>query len=101
MALKSTYNIASIPGDGIGPEVISAAITVLQKLATTLGTFSLQFEHLPWSSKHYKEHGRYISEDGLGELKRYDAIFFGSVGDPGSALPNLHLDPSQHLTSPM
>ncbi len=84
------YNIAVIPGDGIGPEVIGAAITVLQKLASTLGTFSLQCDHLPWSSEYYKAHGRYIPEGGLEELGKYDAILFGSVGDPGSALPNMH-----------
>ncbi len=87
-----TYKIASIPGDGIGPEVISAAIMVLQKLASTLGKFSLQFDHLPWSSEQYKVHGRYIPEGGLEELRKYDAILFGSVGDPGSAPVNLHLN---------
>ena len=85
-----TYKIASIPGDGIGPEVISAAITVLQKLASTLGTFTLQFEHLPWSSEYYKAHGRYIPEGGLEDLRKSDAILFGSVGDPGAALLSLH-----------
>lgn len=91
---NATYKIASIPGDGIGPEVISAAIMVLQKLASTLGKFSLQFDHLPWSSEQYKVHGHYIPEGGLEELRKYDAILFGSVGDPGSALLNLHLNPS-------
>ena len=91
-----TYKIASIPGDGIGPEVIEAAITVLQKLASTLGTFSIQCEHLPWSSEYYKVHGRYIPEGGLEELRKYDAILFGSVGDPGAAVLNLHLGPSQY-----
>lgn len=84
-----TYKIASIPGDGIGPEVISAAITVLQKLASTLGTFSLQLQHLPWSSEYYKAHGRYIPQGGLEELGKFNAILFGSVGDPGAALLSL------------
>lgn len=88
---NATYKIACIPGDGIGPEVISAAITVLQNLASLLGTFSLQFDHLPWSSEQYKVHGHYIPEGGLEELRKYDAILFGSAGDPGSALLNLHL----------
>ena len=96
MPSTKSYKVASIPGDGIGPEVISAAITVLQKLASTLGTFSLQIEHLPWSSNTYKKHGRYIPEGGLEDLSNYDAILFGSVGDPGSALLNPHPDPSHH-----
>lgn len=96
MPSTKLYKIASIPGDGIGPEVISAAITVLQKLASTLGTFSLQVDHLSWSSESYKKHGRYIPEGGLEELRKYDAILFGSVGDPGSALANPHLESSQY-----
>ena len=92
---NATYKVASIPGDGIGPEVISAAIMVLKKLASIQGKFSLQFDHLPWSSEQYKVHGRYIPEGGLEELRKYDAILFGSVGDPGLALLKLHLNLSQ------
>ena len=86
-ASQPLYKIASIPGDGIGPEVISASITVLKKVASVLGTFDLQFDHFDWSSDYYKKHGRYISEGGLDEIKKYDAIFFGSVGAPGTFLP--------------
>lgn len=87
-ATQPTYHIASIPGDGIGAEVIGAGITVLQKLAHSLGTFSLQFDHFDWSSQYYKAHGRYIPEGGLEELKNHNAIFFGAVGDPGVPVPN-------------
>ena len=84
-ASRPLYKIASIPGDGIGPEVISAGITVLKKLASVLGTFDLQFDHFDWSSDYYKKHGRYIPKGGLDEIKKYDAIFFGSVGAPGTS----------------
>lgn len=84
---QTVYRIASIPGDGIGPEVISAGITVLEKLASVLGTFDLYFDHFAWSSDYYKKHGRYIPEGGLEDLKRYDAIFFGAVGAPGMPFP--------------
>lgn len=87
-ASQPLYNIASIPGDGIGSEVISAGITVLIKLVSVLGTFNLQFDHFDWSSDYYKKHGRYIPEGGLDEIKKYDAIFFGSVGAPGTFLPS-------------
>jgi tartrate dehydrogenase/decarboxylase/D-malate dehydrogenase len=76
--LKS-YRIASIPGDGIGNEVIPAGIEVLQKLAVD---FRLEFKDFNWSSKRYVETGAYIPEGGLEELKRFDAIFFGAVGAP-------------------
>ena len=80
---KPVHRIASIPGDGIGPEVISAGITVLKKLALVLGTFDLEFDHFDWSSDYYRKHGRYIPEGGLEELKKYNAILFGAVGAPG------------------
>jgi isocitrate/isopropylmalate dehydrogenase len=78
-----TYSIASIPADGIGPEVIEAGIEVLQVLTETLKTFSLEFKRFDWSSDSYKKTGRYIPEGGLEELKKHDAIIFGSVGAPG------------------
>ena len=76
-----TYRIASIPGDGIGNEVIPAGIDVLRELSS-LEKFSLEFTHFDWSSKRYLETGRYIPEGGLQQLKAFDAIFFGAVGAP-------------------
>ncbi|KAL9105621.1 MAG: hypothetical protein Q9227_009233 [Pyrenula ochraceoflavens] len=78
-----TYHIASIPADGIGIEVVSAGIEVLQTLAQSFGTFSFDFTHFDWSSAYYKSHGRYIPEGGLEELKKFNAILFGAVGDKG------------------
>ena len=77
-----TYRIASIPGDGIGSEVIPAGIEVLQKAADG---FRLEFEHFDWSSRRFNETGRYIPDGGLDQLKRFDAIFFGAVGAPDVA----------------
>jgi tartrate dehydrogenase/decarboxylase/D-malate dehydrogenase len=74
-----TYRIASIPGDGIGNEVIPAGIEVLNRVADG---FALEFRHFDWSSKRYVETGRYIPEEGLEELRKFDAIFFGAVGAP-------------------
>ena len=77
-----SYRIASIPGDGIGNEVIPAGVEVLQKLAVD---FRLEFKDFNWSSKRYVETGSYIPEGGLAELKKFDAIFFGAVGAPDVA----------------
>ena len=82
--VRKIYSIASIPGDGIGPEVINAGIQVLEKLASVLGEFEFNFSHLEWSSDYYKKHGRYIPDGGIESLKKFDAILFGSVGAPGS-----------------
>jgi tartrate dehydrogenase/decarboxylase/D-malate dehydrogenase len=76
-----SYRIASIPGDGIGIEVIAAGIEVLKVLAEKEG-FRLEFEHFDWSSKRYLEKGAYIPDGGLEQLKAFDAIFFGAVGSP-------------------
>ncbi|KAJ5924384.1 hypothetical protein N7466_008571 [Penicillium verhagenii] len=77
-----TYSIASIPADGIGPEVIDAGIAALNALTDTLQTFKLDFKHYDWSSETYKKTGKYIPDGGLDELKKHDAIFFGAVGAP-------------------
>jgi tartrate dehydrogenase/decarboxylase/D-malate dehydrogenase len=76
-----TYRIASIPGDGIGKEVISAGVEVLQALAK-LESFQLSFEHFDWSSERFLKTGAYIPDGGLEKLKTFDAIFFGAVGSP-------------------
>ena len=74
-----TYRIASIPGDGIGNEVIPAGIEVLEKVAQG---FRVEFGHFDWSSERFKKTGAYIPDGGLDELKKFDAILFGAVGAP-------------------
>jgi tartrate dehydrogenase/decarboxylase/D-malate dehydrogenase len=75
-----THRIAAIPADGIGTEVISAGLEVLEVLAQCDGGFRMEVEHFPWGSDYYLEHGHYIPEGGLERLKAFDAIFFGAVG---------------------
>ncbi|PYH41414.1 transcription factor [Aspergillus saccharolyticus JOP 1030-1] len=82
MAGKTSYRIASIPGDGIGLEVVKATIKVVTKLAQTLGTFDIDFDHIPWGTDYYQQTGRYASEDALEILRKFDAGLFGSVGHP-------------------
>lgn len=77
------YRIASIPADGIGPEVVSAAIEVVEKLAQSLKTFKVEFTHIPWGTAYYKKTGHYVDENVLDTLRGYDAALFGSVGAPG------------------
>ncbi|KAJ4195689.1 hypothetical protein NW755_001852 [Fusarium falciforme] len=82
VAAKKAYSIASIPADGIGPEVIEAGIEALNALADALQTFELNFTHYDWSSDTYKRTGKYIPDGGLEQLKKHDAILFGAVGAP-------------------
>ena len=76
------YQIAAIPADGIGPEVIDAGVRVLQALAARDGGFAFDITTYDWGADYYKAHGRMMPEDGLDRLKAHDAIFFGAVGAP-------------------
>jgi len=80
--MKRTHQIAVIPGDGIGTEVISEGIKCLKTLSEIFKDLRFQFEYLPWGSEYYLQHGRMMPEDGLEILKNFDAIYLGAVGDP-------------------
>ena len=77
-----TYKIASIPGDGIGVEVIDAGLRVLEVLAARDGGFRLDIISFDWGSDRYKREGALMPADGAEELRDFDAIFFGAVGAP-------------------
>jgi tartrate dehydrogenase/decarboxylase/D-malate dehydrogenase len=76
------YSIATIPADGIGPEVIAAGTTVLEALARRVGDIRFNFQKFDWGSDYYKKHGVMMPADGLATLKPFDAIYFGAVGAP-------------------
>ncbi|WP_027477465.1 tartrate dehydrogenase [Curvibacter gracilis] len=77
-----TYAIATIPGDGIGKEVVPAGQVVMQALAASSTGFRFEFENFDWGGDHYRRHGVMMPADGLEALRRKDAILFGSAGDP-------------------
>ena len=77
-----SHRIASIPADGIGPEVIAAGLEVLDAVASRDGGFSLIVDHYDWGSDWYRKHGEMMPADGLAWLRTADAIYFGAVGDP-------------------
>ena len=77
----NTYRIATIPGDGIGNEVVPEGIRALEQAATAFG-FSLIFDHFPWGCDYFCNYGVMMPDDGLEVLSKYDAIFLGAVGRP-------------------
>ena len=77
-----TYQIATIPGDGIGKEVVPAGVQVMQKLAQADGQLKFEFENFDWGGDYYRQHGVMMPPDGLKALITKDAILFGSAGDP-------------------
>jgi tartrate dehydrogenase/decarboxylase / D-malate dehydrogenase len=77
-----TFAIATIPGDGIGKEVVPAGQEVLEALAASTDAFRFRFENFGWGGDFYREHGVMMPADGLDALRSKDAILFGSAGDP-------------------
>ncbi|MGJ7613040.1 MULTISPECIES: tartrate dehydrogenase [unclassified Variovorax] len=79
----SSYSIATIPGDGIGKEVIPAGRQVMEALAAASGgALQFSFEDFGWGGDWYRAHGEMMPADGLDALRHKDAILFGSAGDP-------------------
>ncbi len=78
---------AAIPADGIGKEVISTGLEVLDALAECDGGFRLAVESIDWGSDYYQQHGAMTPEDGREQLQHFDAIYFGAVGAPDAVTP--------------
>ncbi len=77
-----TYRIATIPGDGIGKEVVPAGREVMEALVSAGADFRFEFEDFDWGGDYYRQHGVMMPADGLDALRDKDAILFGSAGDP-------------------
>ncbi|MFZ7944503.1 tartrate dehydrogenase [Neobacillus sp. 19] len=73
--------IANIPGDGIGREVVPAATDVLRTISEIHGGLKFEFTEFPWSCEYYLEHEEMMPKDGLEQLKDFDSIFLGAVGN--------------------
>ena len=80
----ANYNIALIPGDGIGKEVCPEAVNVLEKVGGQFG-ISFTWREFDWSCETYANTGSMMPEDGIEQLRPFDAIFLGAVGYPGVA----------------
>jgi tartrate dehydrogenase/decarboxylase/D-malate dehydrogenase len=75
------YRIAVIAGDGIGKEVIPCGLEILS-LAAAHGGFALDVTEFPWGCDYYLRERRMMPAGGLEELRRFDAIYLGAIGDP-------------------
>ncbi len=80
--MERSYKIAVIPGDGIGKEVVPAALEVLDAAATRFG-FTLKPAHYDWSCETYVRTGAMMPADGLDQLRESDSVLLGAVGWPG------------------
>lgn len=79
--MSRTLDLAIIAGDGIGPEVIAEAVTVLR--AAVPADTTVTTTDYPFSAGHYLETGTILGDDDLETLRKHDAILLGAVGgDP-------------------
>src|SRR5207247_2338074 len=76
------HRIAVIPGDGIGKEVVPEGMRVLEAAGRLFG-FELEWKTFDWSCEVYARTGRMMPEDGLEQLRQFEAIYLGAVGFPG------------------
>lgn len=84
MTESRSINLAIIPGDGIGPEIVAQAERVLDAVANVQG-FTLDKTSYSLGAEHWLKTGETLSEETMDALKQHDAILFGAVGaDPRS-----------------
>ena len=80
--MMTEYNLALIPGDGVGPEVVAEGKKILTALSNLEPELNFNYTEFPWGSAYYRETGKMRPDDGLSEGGKCDAILFGAVGDP-------------------
>ncbi|MGO9612789.1 MAG: 3-isopropylmalate dehydrogenase [Dissulfurispiraceae bacterium] len=79
--MRRAYNIAVIPGDGTGPEVIAEGLKVLRAASVRFG-FSLKLDYMDFGGDRYLKTGETLPDKAIDELKKYDAIYLGAIGHP-------------------
>jgi 3-isopropylmalate dehydrogenase len=79
--MSKSYNIAVIPGDGTGPEVVKEGKKVLSTAATKFG-FKLNFEEFDYGGDRYLRTGEVLPDSASEEMKKFDSIFLGAIGHP-------------------
>ena len=79
--MNKSYNIALIPGDGTGPEVVREARKVLSAAASKFG-FQMNYEEFDFGGDRYLRTGEVLPDSAVGELKKFDSILLGAIGHP-------------------
>ncbi len=79
--MNKSYNIAVIPGDGTGPEVVREGKKVLNAIGSKFG-FKLNYEEYDFGGDRYLKTGEILPDSAVEEFKKYDSIFLGAIGHP-------------------
>ena len=96
-AIMREHSIAVIPGDGIGREVIPEGVRVLEAVGAKHG-LRFKWQEFPWNCDWYKAHGKMCPDDAPDILRKFDAIYFGAVGNPAIvARPYLRVGTADQL----
>lgn len=100
--MAKNFRVAVTPGDGIGPEVVNEAVRCLEILKSR-HNLALEWTDFPWPSHAWhEEHGESMPADALDQLKAYDAILLGALGDPGPVSdPKRYLLPDSISLAPL
>ena len=77
-----SYNIAVLPGDGVGPEVVAESVKVLLALEKPFPNLRFMLSEHPVGARCYQETGTDLPDETLEACKTNDAVLFGSAGDP-------------------
>ncbi|MGD9124089.1 MAG: 3-isopropylmalate dehydrogenase [Desulfarculaceae bacterium] len=85
------YDIAVIPGDGVGQEVADEAVKILTAAAEKFG-FKIKTETYGWGCDYFLAHGEMMPADGLTTLKDFSAIFLGCIGDANKVPDHVSLE---------
>jgi 3-isopropylmalate dehydrogenase len=85
---NSAFQIAVLPGDGIGVEVMDACLGVLDALRARIGGLRLDFEKIPGGALYYRETGTALTEQGFARCAEADAVLFGAMGWPEIRYPD-------------
>ncbi len=85
-----SHNIAVIPGDGIGKEVVPEGLRCLDAVASKFG-LSFQWDQFDWDCDYYLKHGDMMPADWKEQIGTHDAIFFGAVGWPAKVPDHISL----------
>ena len=77
----NSHNIAVVPGDGIGAEVVRVGLNVLKAVAEK-HSFGIETTDYPFGGQHYLDTGEVLSDESLNQLCQHDIIYLGAVGHP-------------------
>ena len=88
MRSSNHFRIAVLPGDGIGKEVITACVEVLDTIQRRVGGFKLDLEYIHAGAEYFLEQGVDITEEAMDKVKQSDAILLGAMGLQDIRFPN-------------